>query len=108
MSDETIMPSAPIEIHDRPASAPGTRSSAEPYMASGYEMLARRDYEQSQRRAQQEMQDMQMQQGAALQEIKRYRQATDPAFMCYGYELVKGDQENLGFVSLVENDDMEL
>jgi hypothetical protein len=60
----------PVEgVPVRPASAPGQRTStgAEPYMLSGYEMLARRDYE--------------AQQYTPLGESKRYNQATDPAFM---------------------------
>jgi hypothetical protein len=91
MSDEMTMNAGPIEVLDRPASAPGVRSSAEPYMTSGYELLARREYEQ---------------QNTPLQEIKQYRQATDPAFL--GYGIAKGDQENLGYVSLMRDDDMEL
>jgi hypothetical protein len=62
----------------RPASAPGQRTSsaaAEPYMLSGYEMLARREYEASQQ---------QQQQHAPLGESKRYNRATDPAFMGAG------------------------
>jgi hypothetical protein len=96
MSDEMAMniPTAPVPVLDRPASAPGVRSSAEPYMTSGYEMLARREYEQLQLQVH------------PLQETKRYRQATDPAFL--GYGVAKGDQENLGYVSLMRDDDMEL
>jgi len=54
---------------ERPASAPESRGrtsvNAEPYMTSGYEMLAQREYEQS---------------DAALRESTRYNQATDPAY----------------------------
>jgi hypothetical protein len=52
---------------DRPASAPGSRSTtAEPYMVSGYEMLARRDYDDPNY--------------VPLRETTRYNQATDPVF----------------------------
>lgn len=60
-----------IEAPERPSSAPEARSrpntgGAEPYMMSGYEMLAQREYESTQ--------------ALALAESKRYNQATDPAF----------------------------
>ena len=52
----------------RPSSAPAasttsTSNNAEPYMMSGYEMLAQREYERS-----------------ALAETSRYNQATDPVY----------------------------
>jgi hypothetical protein len=78
----------------RPASAPGQRTStgAEPYMLSGYEMLARRDYEAQQ-------------QYAPLGESKRYNQATDPAFIGNGW----GEgQENVGAKGMQLGQDDEM
>ncbi|KAF2669696.1 hypothetical protein BT63DRAFT_440290 [Microthyrium microscopicum] len=50
---------------ERPATAPGTKTIyAEPYMASGYEYLAKREYEQSCQ--------------------PRYSQATDPVYIAFG------------------------
>jgi hypothetical protein len=52
----------------RPSSAPAaTQVQAEPYMMSGYEALAQREYERG-----------------ALEETKRYTQATDPVYAYHG------------------------
>jgi hypothetical protein len=77
-----LLPPPPAPVPARPASAPGHRTStgAEPYMLSGYEMLARRDYE--------------AQEYAPLRESKRYNQATDPAFL--GNGAWSEGQENAG------------
>jgi len=56
-------------------------------MLSGYEMMARREYEATQ-------QQQQQQQYAPLGESKRYNQATDPAFM--GAAAWGEGQENVG------------
>jgi hypothetical protein len=81
-------------VPPRPASAPGQRTSsgtAEPYMLSGYEMLARREYEATQLQQQ------------PLRESTRYNQATDPAFMSGG---VWGEgQENAGAKQMFGQDD---
>ncbi|KAF2099214.1 hypothetical protein NA57DRAFT_76443 [Rhizodiscina lignyota] len=49
---------------------------AEPYMVNGYEMLAKREYEEQAR-----MQTMMQEGGVALQETTRYNQATDPVYL---------------------------
>jgi hypothetical protein len=70
---DAALPPPADDVPVRPASAPGHRtvaSGAEPYMVSGYEMLARREYEATQ--------------SAPLGESKRYNRATDPAFMGAG------------------------
>lgn len=61
-----------IQDIERPASAPESRGrsshgGAEPYMTSGYELLAQREYERSSA-------------DAALKESTRYNQSTDPAY----------------------------
>jgi hypothetical protein len=62
-----------VQDIERPASAPESRgrsshgAAAEPYMTSGYELLAQREYERSTA-------------DAALKESTRYNQSTDPAY----------------------------
>jgi len=73
MAERTL--SSPPQELERPSSAPESsrnRSSvhAEPYMMTGYELLAQREYEQSN--------------SVPLQETTRYNQATDPAFRSSG------------------------
>lgn len=60
-------------------SSPQPPKSAEPYMQSGYEALARREYEASVAHT-----------GMPLQETTRYNLATDPAYMKAGQQ----DMEN--------------
>ncbi|KAH7072622.1 hypothetical protein BKA63DRAFT_491993 [Paraphoma chrysanthemicola] len=62
-----------------------TTQTAEPYMSSGYEMMARREYEQS---AQTEK---------SLKETNRYNQATDPVYNAGLW------QKNVGSVLDMEN-----
>ncbi|KAH7069513.1 hypothetical protein FB567DRAFT_225337 [Paraphoma chrysanthemicola] len=62
-----------------------TTQTAEPYMSSGYEMMARREYEQS---AQTEK---------SLKETSRYNQATDPVYNAGLW------QKNVGSVLDMEN-----
>lgn len=78
--------SAPPSQPERPSSAPEssrarTSVHAEPYMMSGYELLAQREYEQSN--------------SSPLRETTRYNQSTDPAFRATGtWEKGVGDMEN--------------
>lgn len=63
-----------------PASPTLVQKQAEPYMLSGYETLARRDYEEQARlNAQRETMAMEGM-NQPLQESTRYNQATDPAY----------------------------
>lgn len=66
-------------------------TSAEPYMASGYEMMARREYEESARAEH------------ALKESNKYNQATDPVYnnMSAGNNGLW--QKNVGSISDMEN-----
>ncbi|KAF2434990.1 hypothetical protein EJ08DRAFT_645920 [Tothia fuscella] len=97
-SDRSFSALAVQEI-ERPASAPesGERSrggsgggggnvvQAEPYMMSGYELLAQKEYEQSNSQPSQQ----------PLQESSRYNQATDPVFRGSGtWEKGIVDMEN--------------
>lgn len=53
----------------RPSSAPAaTHVAAEPYMTSGYEALAAREYER----------------GGAVEQSTRYERATDPVYAFHG------------------------
>jgi hypothetical protein len=74
-----------IQDIERPASAPESRgrsSAAEPYMTSGYELLAQREYERSTA-------------DAALKESTRYNQSTDPAYRGSGsWDKSVEDMEN--------------
>jgi hypothetical protein len=85
MSDRSLGAPA-VQQPERPSSAPEsgrsrTSTQAEPYMMSGYEMLAQREYELSN--------------SQPLQESTRYNQATDPAFRASGtWEKGVADMEN--------------
>jgi hypothetical protein len=86
ITERTLSPVQPQEL-ERPSSAPEssrTRLSvhAEPYMTTGYEMLAQREYEQSN--------------STLLQETTKYNQATDPVFRSSSASWDKGvaDMEN--------------
>lgn len=85
LSDRSL--SAPaVQQPERPSSAPESSRNristhAEPYMMTGYEMLAQREYEQSN--------------SQPLQESTRYNQATDPAFRASGtWDKGVADMEN--------------
>lgn len=69
----------------------GTEHMAEPYMASGYEMMAQREYEESARAAEDK-----------LKESNRYNQATDPVYNSVGSN---GGlwQKNVGSILDMEN-----
>jgi hypothetical protein len=87
---------AEVEHPERPASAPESRSSAEPYILSCYEMLSKREYDES---------------VSPLRESTRYNQATDPVFRGPESWQQKSGQEELenrlsGFV--MEDQEMEL
>ena len=72
MSDEssTPMPMTPIQTHD------GRWNAAEPYMSSGYEVLAQREYEQSAGPAK----DIYSHFGTAVGGGKSYNPSTDPVY----------------------------
>ena len=85
-----------VEHPERPASAPESRSSAEPYILSCYEMLSKREYDES---------------ISPLRESTRYNQATDPVFRGAEPWQQKSGPEELenrpgGFV--MEDQEMEL
>lgn len=67
MDGLAAMPVQPVSM--------GLGRSAEPYMLSGYEQLARREYEEQARM------QMSAHEGMALQETTRYNQATDPVYL---------------------------
>jgi hypothetical protein len=77
---------------ERPASAPGTKTYAEPYMSSGYEMLAKREYDAHA--------------NTPLRETTRYNQATDPAYI--GFQAQKPRFEDAENHALAQDEDMEL
>jgi hypothetical protein len=79
--ERTLSPPPPQEL-ERPSSAPNRMSHAEPYMMTGYEQLAQREYELSN--------------AVPLRETTRYNQATDPAFRASSGSWDKGvaDMEN--------------
>jgi len=88
MTERTLSP-APAQELERPSSATesgrnrtSVHAHAEPYMMTGYEMLAQREYEQSN--------------SVPLKETTRYNQATDPVFRNSSGSWDKGvvDMEN--------------
>lgn len=81
----------PTSVPERPASAPGIKTYAEPYMMSGYEMLAKRDYE--------------AQAYQPLRETNRYNQATDPVYIGPGLHKGREEAEN---VAMPQDEEMEL
>jgi hypothetical protein len=74
-----------IQQHDQQLEQSIGSQTAEPYMASGYEMMAKRDYEQSAKTEN------------PLQETSKYNQATDPVYNGGLW------QKNVGSVSDMEN-----
>ncbi|KNG48979.1 hypothetical protein DDE82_007362 [Stemphylium lycopersici] len=76
-----------IQQHQQQLDQSMAAASAEPYMSSGYEMMARREYEESARAEN------------ALKESNKYNQATDPVYNT-GNGLW---QKNVGSVADMEN-----
>ncbi|KAI4949781.1 hypothetical protein J4E86_007735 [Alternaria arbusti] len=78
-----------IQQHQQQLDQSMAAASAEPYMASGYEMMARREYEESCRGEN------------ALKESTKYNQATDPVYNNTGSNGLW--QKNVGSVADMEN-----
>lgn len=94
----------------QPVSPIMTHRQAEPYMLSGYEQLARREYEDQARLDAQR--DVMAMDGVAapLQESTRYNQATDPVYHRVSHSKGHQDMENqygraMGFVPPSPGDD---
>lgn len=112
MDDEVAFPYG--HINDGTAAPPVSptmaHKQAEPYMQSGYEQLARRDYEQ-QVRSNAQRNAIAMEGGPVpLQESTRYNQATDPAYHRAPFSKGQQDMENqygraMGFVPFSGEDD---
>ena len=78
-----------IQQHQQQLEQSMAAANAEPYMASGYEMMARREYEESARAEK------------ALKESNKYNQATDPVYNNTGSSGLW--QKNVGSVADMEN-----
>ncbi|KAF1830016.1 hypothetical protein BDW02DRAFT_123521 [Decorospora gaudefroyi] len=78
-----------IQQHQQQLEQSMGAASAEPYMASGYELMARREYEESVRAEK------------ALRETNKYNQATDPVYNNSGSNGLW--QKNVGSVADMEN-----
>ncbi len=80
--DQISRPSSAPEARSRPATSGFNAPSAEPYMMSGYELLAQGEYERSNTS------------NSVLAESTRYNQATDPVYAGGGFDKGIQDMEN--------------
>jgi hypothetical protein len=80
---------AAIQQHQQQLEQSMSAANAEPYMSSGYEMMARREYEESALAEN------------ALKDLNKYNQATDPVYNNTGNNGLW--QKNVGSISGMEN-----
>ena len=78
-----------IQQHQQQLEQSMSAANAEPYMSSGYEMMARREYEES------------MRADTPVEEMNKYNQATDPVYNNAGNNGLW--QKNVGSVADMEN-----